>query len=118
MGFDLYGASPMNNEGEYFRNNFWWWRGIQGLIDYTCKDILNEEEFENLGWNNGYEYNEFTANQIADRLEIVAKDEVLLKKYEDIIMGQLGEPYEGCWSKENILEFVEFLRNSGGFSVC
>ena len=118
MGFDIYGVSPINKKGEYFRNNVWWWRGIHGLIDYSCHDILTEEEFENLGWNNGYEYNEVTANQIAERLEVVANDEKLLEKYETIIMGQLGDSYEDCWSKDNILEFVEFLKNSGGFKVC
>jgi hypothetical protein len=118
MGFDLYGVSPRNKEGEYFRNNVWWWRGLQGLIMYSCQDILNEEEIDNLGWNNGYEYSEFMAKMIAERLNLIANDEKLLANYEARIMGELGEYYKGCWSKENILEFVDFLENSGGFSVC
>ena len=118
MGFDIYGVSPMNEKGDYFRNTIWQWGYILELINYSCQDILTDEEFVNLGWNNGYEYNEFTANQIAERLEIIANDEKLLEKSKTMIMGQFSEPYEGCWTKDNILEFVEFLKNSGGFEVC
>lgn len=118
MGFDIYGISPVNEKGDYFRNTIWQWGYILGLINCSCHDILTDEEFVNLGWNNGYEYSEFTASQIAERLEIIANDEKLLEKYKTMIRSQLGEPYEGCWSKDNILEFVEFLKNSGGFEVC
>lgn len=34
MGMDVYGKSPKNEKGEYFRNNVWWWRP---LWDY-CLD--------------------------------------------------------------------------------
>ena len=34
MGFDLYGNNKENSEGEYFRNNVWWWRR---LADYVCE---------------------------------------------------------------------------------
>ena len=28
MGFDIYGADPVTEEGKYFRNNVWWWRPL------------------------------------------------------------------------------------------
>jgi hypothetical protein len=28
MGMDVYGLNPKNQEGEYFRNNVWWWRPL------------------------------------------------------------------------------------------
>ena len=34
MGMDVYGNKPKNKDGEYFRNNVWWWRP---LWDY-CLD--------------------------------------------------------------------------------
>lgn len=34
MGMDVYGNKPKNEDGEYFRNNVWWWRP---LWDY-CLD--------------------------------------------------------------------------------
>lgn len=33
MGMDVYGKAPSSKEGEYFRNNMWWWRP---LADYCC----------------------------------------------------------------------------------
>ena len=44
MGFDLYGNSK-NKEGEYFRNNVWWWRR---LADYVCEytGVVDEKDKE------------------------------------------------------------------------
>lgn len=33
MGMDVLGKEPTSKEGEYFRNNVWWWRP---LWDYAC----------------------------------------------------------------------------------
>ena len=33
MGMDIHGKAPSSNQGEYFRNNVWWWRP---LADYCC----------------------------------------------------------------------------------
>ena len=34
MGMDVYGKKPLNETGEYFRNNVWWW---QPLATYACE---------------------------------------------------------------------------------
>ncbi len=53
MGMDIYGLEPLNEQGEYFRNNVWWWR-----ILYTyCVDCYPEclgEEPERGHDNSGY----------------------------------------------------------------
>ena len=32
MGMDVFGNNPRNKEGEYFRNNVWWWRPLADFI--------------------------------------------------------------------------------------
>jgi len=117
MGFDIYGLLPSSDAGKYFRNNCWWWRPVQALIYLTCADFLSVEEMRELGFNDGYAYSAETAEKIAGRLAGIAADEKLLASYQNKIEGMLPELYEGYWSKDNILEFVEFLRHSGGFEV-
>jgi len=45
MGMDVYGRNPKNQEGEYFRNNVWWWHPLwtycqvrYPVITAKCKD--------------------------------------------------------------------------------
>lgn len=117
MGFDIYGRKPSSDAGKYFRNNVWWWRPLRMLISLTCADILTIEEMRKLGFNDGHLYSRKKAQAIASRLGEIAADEKLLSSYEAKIKNVLPEIYKGCWSKDNILWFVEFLRNCGGFEV-
>jgi hypothetical protein len=72
MGMDVYGKAPKANEGEYFRNNVWWWRP---LWDYCCDvatDIIGEELAENGHYNSGEGLNAEAAERLGNRL----KDEI------------------------------------------
>lgn len=117
MGFDIYGQAPKSPSGRYFRNNVWWWRPLQVLISLSCQDILTEEDVRELGFNDGYAYSADKAQAVAGRLREIAADEKRLAGYEREVKAFLPDIYHGCWSKENILEFEEFLKNSGGFEV-
>jgi hypothetical protein len=35
MGMDVFGKNPVNETGEYFRNNVWWWRPLWNY----CYDV-------------------------------------------------------------------------------
>jgi hypothetical protein len=117
MGFDIYGRKPSSDAGKYFRNTIWWWRPLRLLITLSCADILTIEDMRKLEFNDGHLYSPKKAEAIASRLGEIAADEKLLSSYETEIKRVLPEIYKDCWSKDNILEFVEFLRNSGGFQV-
>ena len=67
MGFDLYGNSK-NKEGEYFRNNVWWWRR---LADYVCEytGVVDEKDKEQWQYNDGHAVSKEEAIQIANQLE-------------------------------------------------
>lgn len=118
MGFDIYGQAPTSDAGKYFRNNVWWWRPMHALIMLTCGDILTFEEMRELAFNDGYAYSAEKAEAIASRLAVVAADEKLLASREKQMKERLPEIYWEHWSKDNVLEFVEFLRSCGGFEVC
>jgi len=38
MGMDVYGNAPTQKEGEYFRNNIWWWHPLADYIELVAPD--------------------------------------------------------------------------------
>jgi len=155
-----------DNVGVYFRNNVWWWRPLADLVIKLCK-LLDEKQKEHLHDNGGYEYNEATANYIADTLEAFVKSPVAkrteiahkkqMKKADaynkkvqikldalrvDAIAKtgnkniaprdypkDLNDKWESIYRErdytanypfalKNVKEFIQFLRQCGGFTVC
>ncbi len=39
MGMDVYGRNPSGKEGEYFRNNVWWWRPLADICQSLAPKI-------------------------------------------------------------------------------
>jgi hypothetical protein len=62
MGMDVYGRNPTSKEGEYFRNNVWWWRP---LAEY-CMEVAPEIAARCEGWhyNDGDGLNEALQREI------------------------------------------------------
>ena len=118
MGFDIYGVAAKSERGEYFRNNIWWWRPMQLLISLSSREILTEEEVVELGINDGHVFSEEQALVIAENLSSLAENDEVFAQVQELITGALGKPYDKCFSKENVLEFIGFLKESGGFKVC
>lgn len=172
MGFDLYGESPKNKNGEYFRNNVWWWRPLWQYVAVECSDIITDKDVKAGGYNDCHLINESKAKQIADRLLGLCKDgkpqaqQDLYEKdskpqikfnemcdkaakylYDNIVDKQDGkitcpgdmkehdpDNYER-WSQlasmgkiqfiqtnypfdaNNVKEFAEFCKDSGGFTI-
>ena len=80
MGFDLMGQSPKTKNGEYFRNNVWWWRPLWNYIEHL--KLINEEQATRGTYNDGYVIPQDQALKIGARL----KHEVSqghAKKYAD-----------------------------------
>jgi len=74
MGFDLYSlGNHKNANGEYFRNNNWWWRR---LADFVCEHTGCVEEKDKKSWqhNDGHEVSEEQAKQIALQLKALIKN--------------------------------------------
>ena len=84
MGFDLYSLGNHKNEnGEYFRNNVWWWRR---LADFVCEHTGVIEEKNKPEWqsNGGHEVDEEQALQIAKQLKALIKDGTVSKAIREV----------------------------------
>jgi hypothetical protein len=79
MGFDLYSLGNHKTEdGEYFRNNVWWWRRLASFVCEHTGVIAEEHKYF---WqsNDGHEVDEQTAKQIAKQLKALIKDGTVSK---------------------------------------
>jgi len=146
MGFFVEGLDPRNEMGDYFCNNVWWWRPLWGYICCVCNDVLDENDRIMGHCNNDHIISESKADKIAKRLirlaesgemqEAVRQNENWRKSLpqmeECLVCEVLGPDKCGhCdgsgkvqnWkvvypmSVENVKEFIEFVRNSGGFII-
>lgn len=95
MGMDVYGRKHTSPEGEYFRNNVWWWRP---LADYVLKVAPEALTGKCKHWhtNDGAGLNAADSAKLADLLQ----DEVdagRTKTYERVYTSeQERTPNEPC----------------------
>ena len=84
MGFDLYSlGNHKTKNGEYFRNNVWWWRR---LADFVCTHTGVVEEKDKPEWqsNGGHEVSEEQAMQIAKQLKALIKNGTVSKAIKEV----------------------------------
>ena len=84
MGFDLYSlGNHKNANGEYFRNNVWWWRR---LADFVCEHtgVIKEENKPEWQSNGGHEVSEEQAVQIAKQLKALIKNGTVSKVIKEV----------------------------------
>ena len=151
--FQLQDEYQLNNPGDYFRANVWYWRPLWEYVCDVCDDILTEKDMEGGAFNDGYEISNDKALDIANRLEDLNKDGTILKhqiEREAYLKnlskvdcttcngtGQRNDEYvkgdcNGCegegkredwethypFESDFVLEFAQFCKQSGGFSIC
>lgn len=134
MGMDVWGCNPVSPAGKYFRANIWSWRPIQALIAELCSDLLDEQTLIRLGVNVGA-----GPRDARICLEMASRFDHWLERHTQGHGLDLGlrvtpdgrfvtpaevaanpaletlSPYQVA--DEHLKEWVEFLRNCGGFEV-
>jgi len=135
------------NPGIYFRNNNWWWRPLWTYVTTLCSDILSSKDIEKGGWNNNQTISKTKAVKIAKRILREATNGNLDKyaqDYKAMLAACKKEKCDHCkdasktdktclyckgtkeresWAKsypfsvENAVDFANFARESGGFSI-
>lgn len=95
MGFDIYGKSPKGANGEYFRNNVWFWRPLWAYVESNCSDILSQIDSEQGHFNSGHFINAEKAEKIGQRLnDLVAS-------------GETAEFQKAYTEEQEVLDLVE-----------
>ena len=80
MGFDIYGRKPTTPEGEYFRNNVWWWRPLAIYIKFVAPEPLYNK-CKDWHTNDGFGLDANDSLKLADLLQAEI-DSGGTKKYE------------------------------------
>lgn len=130
MGFDIYGKSPINSQGEYFRNNIWWWRRLWDYVCNLCPELISEKEAENGHYNSGQHFSKETAIKISNKIteSIKNKQAYEYKKKIDLLILSAKKqnkqnPKDHDYNEDypftitNLKEFAKFCKNSGGFNI-
>ncbi len=112
MGFDIYGVKELESgEENYFRNNCWWWRPLWDLCNFL--QCLEEEQYDQGGYNNGFLIDERTSIKIYMQLTVFLNSPLR----DDMIKGINEKDTHYRIDVGNIKEFSDFCRISGGFKI-
>ena len=105
-----------DNPGIYFRNNVWWWRPLWDYIYDVCPDILGGRYHG--GHNNGgTEFTNDEAKEIAAKL-LQEIDEGNTEAYQKLYeIRTEDDEFEYPFDVENVRNFAEFCKDSGGFLI-
>lgn len=134
MGIEVQGKKPASAAGKVFRSEFWAWRPIHALMADLCADLLEARTLEGMAFGRGTGANDqATCSEIADRLErwqtqhpggltldagIRTTPEgrfVTEQELADNSSMETVSPYRV--DDEQMLKWITFLRNCGGFEV-
>jgi uncharacterized protein YlaI len=121
MGFDLVGIKAKSEKGEYFRNNVWYWRPLWTYICNECDDILTIKEAEGGTFNDGTKISKAKAEKIAKRIQERIDDGSvdLHKAGYDGTVEQINDGWADKYpfDVQNVVDFIEFCKESGGFKI-
>ena len=140
--FDARRQYNAENKGLHFRNNVWFWRPLWDYVCVVCDEVLSTADKDGGCHNSGHTISKEKADKMYELLSI----ELLMDGHleEEIRYNDHMEklPLETCkicdglgcqvcdgsgkrkafltnypFSSENVVNFVEFLRECGGFTI-
>ena len=139
MGMDVYGQCPKNKTGEYFRANCWSWRPIHAIMEECHDGIIDDETMRLMSCNDGAGLKtDIECKCLAWQIELFLDKMEHLDDFSiDSNMQVEVEPTEHGGhrfvpegnpegvrtmsaynaTRTHVVEFVQFLRNCGGFEV-
>ena len=133
--FDTLREWEQENPGVYFRANCWAWRPLHDLIFQLCGDLIDSKTMDSMGANDGAgPQTQKVCTKMASRFEEwmehnteghsldlgchVLAGTGRFAKQEDLDNPAVKTETAYFIHDEHIKEFVNFLRECGGFSVC
>jgi len=126
MGVDVIGKEPRSRIGDLYMSNWGWWGClISYLWAHGPRDVM--ARCQHWGSNDGHGLDNVGSCALADALEALVKSghfgAYMGIDFEelDAFFVDCGEPSESDERRRSAeayaLEFVEFLRNCGGFEI-
>lgn len=111
MGMDIFGIASTDKQGEYFRNNYWYWRPLARYCQQIAPELCLKVEWWETNDSDGLKTQE-DCDQLAKALEIAAANETpwTLRREE-------LDPEMYPFTFDNVREFAVFLRKCGGFEI-
>jgi len=111
------------NVGTYFRNSVWGWRPLWDYVYQLNDDILTEEDHEHGHFNDGHEITEAQCEVICKRLTEALDNgeaEEYKNSYDAYVKSLDKDDSLGHYpfNLDNVKEFRNFVRESGGFQIC
>lgn len=136
MGMDLYGRRPTATQGKYFRASIRQWPLLVKIVTTLCPKETSPCKHWNTNDGDGLSgpqalalaealEGKLQAGEVADavcdadmanrvKLPVVAEIEAWARSQG----VELSRPYERVVDEGFITDFAEFVRASGGFSIC
>jgi len=148
MGMDVFGKKPKNKSGEYFRNNVWYWHPLWDFCSQIAPEITAKVPDAHSNSGDGLnagdsiklatrlknaiksgiavsyieKFNELKNSANATECYCISAKLKVLKSSACFICkgtGLMEDPIKSySINKENILNFILFLENCGGFEIC
>ena len=131
MGMEVFGRKPKSKIGEFFWNDVWHWRPLWAYCEKVAADITKQWEMGHL--NDGWGLTSKQASKLAQVLEKKLADgsvagyaeqsefkgDVYPLPDKEIIkaMGLRPTEEDYLFSKENVQNFLAFLKDCGGFRI-
>lgn len=94
MGMDVYGISPSSVEGEYFRNNVWWWRPLWHYVEINFPELSSK--VPNAHYNDGDGLDKNDSLLLADKLQEHINQGKVLQYEKDWKAAIESAPLEQC----------------------
>lgn len=120
MGFDLAGFEPRNETGEWFRNNGGYWHKLWDLTRHLL--MSTDHGLMAKQWEAGHYNNSVVVDKKRARLFYHRLIEDLNNGTVQATIDWVYETFPGAgkdffMTKENVSEFAQFCRYSGGFKI-
>ena len=119
MGMDVTALNPVDPDNNYFRANVWRWRGIHEFMSRACKHIYGKELDIKMAYNDGAGIPSDLTVQCADAMQVLYdsdfKSLTVWNPYPHDVDSDFKDAYVIPTSR--LQDWIDFVRNSGGFEV-
>jgi hypothetical protein len=112
MGMDVCGKAPRSQQGEYFRNNIWWWHPLADFCLQLAPEVCAPCRYWHSNDGDGLDNDGAIALSLS--LQAAVNTNAAMMHQRKVERGDS----EGPFSVENVISFIAFLRDCGGFSIC